>query len=74
MGTIEVAVAKSTNPATGEDVATYPYLDEQGVSDVVRSAAEGFDSWRETSPARRAEVFRRLAELLRRDTAKLGRA
>ncbi|MEN8584705.1 NAD-dependent succinate-semialdehyde dehydrogenase [Burkholderia sp. RS01] len=72
MGTIEVAVAKSTNPATGEDIATYPYLSEQAVSDVVRSAAEGFASWRDTSPARRAEVFRQLAELLRRDTAKLA--
>lgn len=70
MGTIEVAVAKSTNPATGEDVAAYPYLDERGVAGIVQTAAEGFAVWRDTTPAARAGVFRRLAELLRRDTAK----
>ena len=72
MGTIEVAVAKSTNPATGEDVASYPYLDEQGALDVVRSSAEGFSVWRNTAPPDRAQVFRRLADLLRRDTARLA--
>ncbi|WP_426007336.1 NAD-dependent succinate-semialdehyde dehydrogenase [Paenarthrobacter sp. NyZ202] len=72
MGTIEVAVAKSTNPATGEDVAAYPYLDEEGVLDVVRRAVEGFSLWRDTTPAARAEIFTRLAELLRRDTVKLA--
>ena len=72
MGTIEVAVAKSTNPATGEEVAAYPYLDERGVADVVRTAAEGYATWRDTTPSARAEVFRRLAELLRRDTAKVA--
>ncbi|MGO4237758.1 aldehyde dehydrogenase family protein, partial [Pseudarthrobacter sp. YAF2] len=72
MGTIEVAVAKSTNPATGEEVATYPYLDEQAVAEAVGSAAEGYAIWRDTTPAQRAEVFHKLAELLRRDTAKLA--
>ena len=72
MGTIEVAVAKSTNPATGEEVAAYPYLDQRGVADIVQTAAEGFAVWRDTTPAARVEVFRRLAELLRRDTAKVA--
>lgn len=72
MGTIEVAVAQSINPASGESVASYPFLDEQGVAAAVRQAAEGFASWRETTPAERAQVFRRLAGLLRRDAERVA--
>lgn len=72
MGTIEVSAAKSTNPATGEVVAAYPYLDDKGVADVLSSAAAGFAQWSDTTPEARAEVFRRLAELLRRDTNTLA--
>ena len=72
MGTIEVAVAKSTNPATGEDIAAYPYLDERGVAEILGTAAEGFSAWSPTPVEQRARVFRKLAELLRRDVAKLA--
>lgn len=72
MGTTEIAVAKSTNPATGEDIAAYPYLDAQGIAEVLESVAGGFAKWREVAPADRVRVFRRLAELLRRDVLALA--
>ncbi|APX00420.1 NAD-dependent succinate-semialdehyde dehydrogenase [Arthrobacter sp. QXT-31] len=72
MGIIEVAVAKSTNPATGEDVAAYPYVDENAVVEILNTAAKGFAAWSETSVEVRSNVFRKLADLLRRDTVKLA--
>ncbi|TJY66177.1 NAD-dependent succinate-semialdehyde dehydrogenase [Arthrobacter sp. CAU 1506] len=72
MSTIDIAVAKSTNPATGENIATYPYLDAPGISDVVKSAVQGFTVWRNTTPTKRVAVFRRLAQFLRRDTDNLA--
>ncbi|MGN6403248.1 NAD-dependent succinate-semialdehyde dehydrogenase [Sinomonas sp.] len=72
MSTIEAAVAKSTNPATGEEIAAYPYLDREGVERVLVRTAAGFALWRESPPEQRAEVFRRLAALLRRDTLSLA--
>lgn len=72
MGTIEAGLAKSTNPATGEEVAAYPYLDERAVEDILGSAAEGFTAWSAAPVDSRVEVFRKLADLLRRDTVKLA--
>lgn len=72
MGTIEVAAAKSTNPATGEEIAAYPFLDREGVSGIVADAAEGFAHWRNVAPEGRVAVFRRLAQLLRRDVGRLA--
>lgn len=68
MGTIEVAAARSINPASGETVASYPFLDSDGVTSALEQAAKGFALWRESLPSDRVGVFRRLAELLRRDT------
>ena len=72
MSTIEAAAAKSTNPATGEAIAAYPYLDVQGASRVLARASAGFTLWKDTSADQRAEVFRRLAALLRRDVLSLA--
>lgn len=72
MGTIDVAVALSVNPVSGEEVARYPYLDKAGVRAAVQQAAEGFAIWRDTQTSERVEVFRRLAGLLRRDMESLA--
>jgi succinate-semialdehyde dehydrogenase / glutarate-semialdehyde dehydrogenase len=54
---------QTVNPATGELVAEFPTLDEQGVERALARAAAGFETWRATSPAERAAVLTTVARL-----------
>jgi succinate-semialdehyde dehydrogenase/glutarate-semialdehyde dehydrogenase len=62
-------VLTATDPATGETLATYEVHDDEAVAWRLARAWTGFESWRETSFDRRAEMLVNLAELLddRRD-------
>ena len=59
------------NPATGETLATYPTATDAEVTQAVAAADAAYRTWaRTTSPAERAELLRKVAELHRerRDT------
>lgn len=54
------------NPSTGETLATYPTATDAQVADAVAAADSAFRSWaRATTPAERAALVRRVAELHR---------
>ncbi|MEZ3155724.1 NAD-dependent succinate-semialdehyde dehydrogenase [Microbacterium sp. BWR-S6Y] len=53
------------NPATGETLAEYDILTDDGVESAIASAHDGYGVWSRTSPAERAAAIRRVAELHR---------
>ncbi|GAB3595094.1 aldehyde dehydrogenase family protein [Microbacterium tumbae] len=53
------------NPATGETVAEYDTFTDAQIEDAVARAASAATAWAATSPADRAAVVRRIAELHR---------
>ena len=52
----------STNPATGEQIATHPELTAEQLEKKVALAARAFDSWRVTPVADRVALLRRIAD------------
>lgn len=63
---------ESFNPATGEAIAQIP---ESGVEDVNRAvgiAQEAFNSWRQTSFSERAQILRKISELIKENTDQLA--
>lgn len=56
---------ESTNPATGEVVATYPQTSDDDLDLILERAVEAQESWAALSFGQRAEVVQRCAELLR---------
>jgi len=58
----------TTNPYSGEIVATFPDATDAEVLQAIDAADLAFRSWRETSFATRATVMRSAAAILRRDT------
>lgn len=53
------------NPATGETLATYDTFTDAQIQDAITRAASAAVTWAATSPADRAVVIRRIAELHR---------
>ncbi len=64
---------KTVNPATGETVKEFPTLDDQGVEDALTRVASGFGGWRATSPAERAAVLAKVAEIYSERADELAR-
>ncbi|MDB4899775.1 MAG: Succinate-semialdehyde dehydrogenase [Gemmatimonadetes bacterium] len=64
---------KSINPATGETLAAFPALTPAELETRIARAAKAATGWRHTSVQQRADVVRRLGELLESDKARLGR-
>ena len=61
------------NPATGERLAEYPEVDAAGLEDALRRVAAAANGWgRTTSPAERAELLHRVAELHRERSDELA--
>lgn len=60
------------NPATGETLATYDTFTDAQIEDAVARAASGARTWAATTPADRAVVIRRIAELHRERKDELG--
>ncbi|MEO7457440.1 MAG: NAD-dependent succinate-semialdehyde dehydrogenase [Gemmatimonadaceae bacterium] len=63
----------STNPATGETLASYPALTPREVDARLARAADAALRWRFTPIAERAAVVARLGELLDAEKERLGR-
>ncbi|MDL9936162.1 aldehyde dehydrogenase [Gordonia sp. ABSL1-1] len=61
------------SPATGERVGTVPHADEVDVDTAVRAARAAFESgvWSSKSPAERADVIAKVADLIDERTAEI---
>jgi succinate-semialdehyde dehydrogenase len=64
--------AVSVDPATGREIARYPFLDAGAVSDAVAAAQAGQQVWRATAIADRTAVLERMAAGLRREREQLA--
>ena len=53
------------NPADESTIGTVPHATKTDLDDALGAAAEGFKVWRNTSPAKRAEIIHRAAQLCR---------
>jgi succinate-semialdehyde dehydrogenase/glutarate-semialdehyde dehydrogenase len=53
-----------TNPATGEEIGSAPRGDEDDATKAVEAAAAALPAWRRLPGARRAELVKRIGELL----------
>ncbi|MEV6846010.1 aminobutyraldehyde dehydrogenase [Actinoplanes sp. NPDC051411] len=61
------------NPATGAEIAEIPDTAPADVSKVVARSRAAFEQWRETTPAERARVLLKVADLVERDATELTR-
>jgi NAD-dependent aldehyde dehydrogenases len=61
------------NPADGSVLGEVPDTSPRGVAAAVRAARDAFEQWREATPAERARVLLRLADLVERDAGELTR-
>src|SRR5687768_14254495 len=64
---------ESTNPATGELLASFEALDAAAVDERLGRAAAAFLVWRRTSFAERARILNTAADLLEADQERLAR-
>lgn len=64
---------ESVNPATGEQIASYPRLTPGEAGEAVERAQRAFLSWRRTDVSHRAALLARTAEWLRDDVERLAR-
>ncbi|MGH8865988.1 MAG: aldehyde dehydrogenase family protein, partial [Burkholderiales bacterium] len=65
--------AISRNPATGEELARYPFATAEALEASLQAAQRGFEQWREVAPAERAKILRRMAAALRENADALAR-
>ncbi len=63
---------ESVNPATGEAIALIPESGSEDINRAVSIAQEALSSWRETSFAERAQILRRISELIKENTEELA--
>jgi acyl-CoA reductase-like NAD-dependent aldehyde dehydrogenase len=64
---------QSINPATGELLATWPYLDDAGVEAMLARSGQAASDWRRVSPQQRAAHLTAVAALLRQRKAEIAR-
>ena len=60
----EGGIAEILNPATGETIAEVPEGTQADVDRAVEAAEKAFPAWRESTPAERAEVLLKLADVI----------
>jgi len=63
----------STNPATEEVVKSFDEASEEEVKLMISKAQQAYEEWRYLSFEKRAEPMRRLADLLKNNSGKLGK-
>jgi len=64
LGAVEGETMEVLNPATGETIAEVPRGTQADVDRAVEAAKKALPEWLETTPAERAEVLLRLADLV----------
>lgn len=63
---------KSTNPYTGQVVATFDTLTDEQLEQKLQKAQKAFESWRKTSYAERGAILHKAAELMLERREKYG--
>ena len=61
------------DPASGEVIAEVPRCAEEDVDRAVEAASRAFEAWFETTPAERAEMLHKLADVLQEHAEELAR-
>ena len=61
------------NPATGEQVATYDYMNTEQINKIIDESHKAFLQWRETSLEERVEVIRSIADSLMKHKDELAK-
>jgi 1-pyrroline dehydrogenase len=69
---VEGGTAEIINPATGETIAEVPEGTQADVDRAVEAAAKAWPEWREVTPAERAELLLKLADLIDEHTDELA--
>jgi 1-pyrroline dehydrogenase len=69
---VEGGTAEIINPSTGETIAEVPEGTQADVDRAVAAAKKAWPEWRETTPAERAEVLLKLADLIDEHTEELA--
>lgn len=72
MPTTTADVATTVNPATGAELAAYPYHSAGETEAILQRAADAFARHRATSFAERAATLNRVADLLDERSRELG--
>ncbi len=67
-GTFEVK-----NPATGEILATVQKGGEKETKEAIQAANKAFEGWSQTSPAERAKLMNKMADLVENDSERLAK-
>lgn len=67
-GTFEVK-----NPATGEILATVQKGREKETKEAIQAANKAFEGWSQTSPAERAKLMNKMADLVENDSERLAK-
>lgn len=67
-GTFEVK-----NPATGEILATVQKGGEKETKEAIQAANKAFEGWSQTSPAERAKLMNKMADLVETDSERLAK-
>ena len=60
----EGGTAEILNPATGETIAEVPEGTQADVDRAVEAAEKAFPAWRDSTPAERAQVLLKLADVI----------
>lgn len=68
-----IPAAISRSPATGQELARYPFEDAAQLESTLARSDAAFRQWRETPVAERVAVLRRMAEVLRADVEPMAR-
>jgi 1-pyrroline dehydrogenase len=69
---VEGRTAEILNPATGETIAEVPEGTQADVDRAVEAAKKAWPEWRESTPAERAELLLKLADLIDEHTDELA--
>jgi 1-pyrroline dehydrogenase len=69
---VDGGTAEIVNPATGETIAEVPQGTQADVDRAVEAAKQAWPDWRESTPAERAEVLLKLADVIDEHTEELA--
>src|SRR4030095_7824088 len=69
---VEGGTAETINPATAETIAEVPQGTQADVDRAVEAAATAWPEWRQVTPAERAELLLKLADLIDEHTEELA--
>src|SRR4051794_30137633 len=69
---VEGGIEEIVNPATGETIAEVPKGTQADVDRAVEAAKNAWPEWRESTPAERAELLLKLADVLEENAEELA--